>query len=91
MLSRYDSVLDDYVGDTHFYHSNTLEYYQAIEKGITPVYDEDSGALYVVTAEDGISAPDTVKTIFMPRMYMWHFMKSTLQLPAALPCHPLYP
>ncbi|MBQ8604393.1 MAG: hypothetical protein IJ410_06095 [Oscillospiraceae bacterium] len=74
LLSRYDEVLDDYVGDAHFYHSNRLEYYEAIEQGIKPVYDEESGALYVVTAADGISAPATVKSAFVPKVYMLWFI-----------------
>jgi len=68
MLSRYDDILDDYVGDTHFYHSNTLEYYKAVEQGITPVYDEESGALYAVTAKDSMAPPATVKTAFIPKL-----------------------
>lgn len=74
VLSRYDNVLDDYVGDTHFYHSNTLEYYEAVEQGITPVYDEESGALYVVTEKDSMTPPATVKTAFMPKLYMLWFL-----------------
>lgn len=70
VLSRYDDILDDYVGDAHIYHSNRIEYYEAVEQGVTPVYDEESGALYVVTARDGVSAADTVKTVFIPKLYM---------------------
>ena len=43
--SRYTELLDEYVGRTSTYYSDTLEYYDAIESGITPVYDDTGTAM----------------------------------------------
>ena len=59
MENRYSEVMDDYVGDVHMYHDNRLEYYVAIEKGITPVYNPEDGTRYVVT-QDGTIAPPQI-------------------------------
>ena len=56
---------DDYVGDTHIFHDNTEQYHTAVSHGISPVTD-NQGNSYVVTGEDRISPPKTVKTEVFP-------------------------
>ena len=60
LINQYDNIMDDYVGEADFYHTNTLEYYEAVENGIVPVYDGEGGS-YVVTAKDSMTPPSTVK------------------------------
>ena len=66
--SRYAGLMDDYVGavDIHYHHK--MEYYQALEQGIQPVYDWTTGFSYVVTAKDVIAPPPTVETSVMPKL-----------------------
>ncbi len=72
VTGRYTEIMDDYVGEAHFYHSNRLEYYKAVENGIIPVYNLEDGTSYVVTAADGITAPDTVGSSVMPKLaFQW--------------------
>ena len=65
--NRYTEVLDNYVDDVHIYHDNRLEYYTAIENGITPVYNQDDGTRYVVVSPEG-RQPATVSSNFMPKL-----------------------
>ena len=65
LMTRYDNLMDDYVGEADFYHTNTLEYYEAVESGIVPVYDGEAGS-YVVTAKDSMTPPSTVENSVMP-------------------------
>ena len=65
LINQYDNIMDDYVGEADFYHTNTLEYYEAVESGIVPVYDGEGGS-YVVTAKDSMTPPSTVKNSVMP-------------------------
>ena len=58
---------DDYVGDTHFFHDNTEQYSIAVSQGISPITD-NQGNSYVVTGEDRISPPKTVKTNVFPTL-----------------------
>lgn len=67
LINQYDNIMDDYVGEADFYHTNTLEYYEAVESGIVPVYDGEVGS-YVVTAKDSITPPSTVKNSVMPML-----------------------
>ena len=68
----YTEVLDDYVGDVHIYHDNRLEYYTAIEKGITPVYNPEDGTRYVVTQDGTIAPPQTFASHTMPKLaFVW--------------------
>lgn len=56
---------DNYVGEVRIYHDNRPEYTSAIEAGRPPIpADEDHS--YVVTGEDGVSAPDTVENTILP-------------------------
>ena len=67
----YAEVLDDYVGNVHIYHDNRLEYYTAIENGITPFYNKDDGSRYVVVSVEG-KEPATVSNSFMPKLaFVW--------------------
>ena len=65
--NKYDEIMDDYVGDVHFYHVNRIEYYNAIENGITPVYYREDDTRYVVVSEMG-TQPDTIATSTMPKL-----------------------
>ncbi|MBR4035279.1 MAG: hypothetical protein IKJ05_00935, partial [Oscillospiraceae bacterium] len=65
--SRYTELLDEYVGQTSTYYSDTLEYYDAIDSGITPVYN-GVGDSYVVTVKDHIAPPVTVAGSVMPML-----------------------
>ena len=56
---------DDYVGNTHIFHDNTEQYHTAVSHGISPVTD-NQGNSYVVTGEDRVSPPKTVKTEVFP-------------------------
>ena len=56
---------DYYVGDTHIFHDNTEQYDTAVSHGISPITD-NQGNSYVVTAKDGISPPETIKTDVFP-------------------------
>ncbi len=56
---------DYYVGDTHIFHDNTKQYNTAVSHGISPITD-NRGNSYVVTAKDGISPPETIKTDVFP-------------------------
>lgn len=67
LINRYDNIMDDYVGEADFYHTNTLEYYEAVENGIVPVYDGEGGS-YVVTAKDSMAPPSTVENSVMPML-----------------------
>ncbi len=68
---QYTEILDDYVGEVHFYHDNKLEYYTAIETGITPVYIQEDGTRYVAVSATGKS-PDTVNSTLMPKLaFIW--------------------
>ncbi len=66
--SRYNELMDDYVGDIKIYHDNTIEYYTAIEKGITPVYIPEEGTRYVVTEGGTITAPPTFASRTVPKL-----------------------
>ncbi|MBQ5325695.1 MAG: hypothetical protein J6K80_00710, partial [Oscillospiraceae bacterium] len=66
--SRYTRVINDYIGDTQVYHDNTMEYYYAVESGIEPVFNRESGENYVVTGENGIARPETVGSYVMPKL-----------------------
>ncbi len=56
---------DDYVGNTHIFHDNTQLYDTAVAHGISPITD-NQGNQYVVTGEDRVSPPKTVKTDVFP-------------------------
>ncbi len=60
ILNSYRQTLDSYTGDISIYHDNTVEYYEAIDRGITPVYEEESGSRYVVTEKDSYAPPKTL-------------------------------
>jgi len=66
--SRYTRVINDYIGDTQVYHDNTMEYYYAVESGIEPVFNRESGENYVITGENGIARPETVGSYVMPKL-----------------------
>ena len=66
--SRYAELMDDYVGDVDVHYSHKMEYYQALERGIQPVYDWSDGFRYVVTAKDTISSPPTFENTTMPKL-----------------------
>ena len=65
--SQYVDILDNYVNDVHIYHDNRLEYYTAVENGITPVYNGEDDTRYVVVSEMG-TQPDTIATSTMPKL-----------------------
>lgn len=66
--SQYTELLNDYVGETEIYHNNTLQYYEAVEKGIVPTVTDDGRGSYVVTAPGGCTPPATVQTGIMPKL-----------------------
>ena len=66
--SRYAELMDDYVGDVDVHYSHKMEYYQALERGIQPVYDWSDGFRYVVTAKNTISPPPTFENTTMPKL-----------------------
>lgn len=53
-----------YVGETHIYHENTPEYWEAIASGISPILTGDAD--YVVTGQVPTQAPATVETQVLP-------------------------
>ncbi|MBQ3257517.1 MAG: M56 family metallopeptidase [Oscillospiraceae bacterium] len=58
---------DDYVGNTHIFHDNTDLFETAVAHGISPITD-NQGNQYVVTGEDRVSPPKTVKTEVFPML-----------------------
>lgn len=63
---------DTYVGEHEIFQNNSEEFDTAIENGIAPILQKDeSGEIegaYVVTGEDGISNPDTIYNVWIPKL-----------------------
>ncbi|MBQ8558801.1 MAG: hypothetical protein IJ439_02315 [Tyzzerella sp.] len=63
-------ITEHYVGNRKIYEDTTEEFDTAIKHGLEPVVELDEsgeiGEAYVVTAEDGISEPDTIYKTWLP-------------------------
>lgn len=68
ITQQYNSLLDDYVEETEIHHSNTMQYYEAVEKGIVPEIADDGKSAYVVTAQGSYTPPATVKSSIIPKL-----------------------
>ncbi len=71
LLYRYEEVLDDYVGESEIHHHNTLEYYEAINRGVKPIFDLESKAQYVVTRKNTVKPATTVLNLLPIYAKIW--------------------
>lgn len=62
---------ESYVGPVKIFHDNREEYEKAVSNGVNPISAGEDG-FYVVTGEDEISTPKTVKNTIIPKLsYIW--------------------